>query len=656
MAESSPATGKIEFLQFHQPALKDGAYTIQVTQTLTAGDKIAADNVFQTAPKSFRVAGERYALNPVDVRTVFPPENSGGDHSMVIPHIVLNRSTLPWERFAEEGDNETPWLALLVFNEDEIPRVESSVVPFKQLGGSGKKAPRFPILKREQEADDDRISVIDVPWELLQKLLPSKEELRLLAHVRQARDEAGKLAGPETAVLVANRLPEPGKMTTVHLVSVEGCLEKGAGSFYAAKKAAPADKIRLVTLKSWRFSCEEHKGSFTKIVTALDLKPPYLRLPLEEGEIDPLLDLGGVPTPHSLRDGGRTVSIYRGPLVAYRTDAGSADQITLPAAASDELLSYHQKYGIFDTGYAAAWELGRLLTLRRNRVATELFQWKRNHTRQLHRAEQVLAHPHLPGHQQEPPEAAELQLPDIVENWFDDLRNLKGLPFNYLVPNEAMLPAESLRFFWVDPFWIGALLDGAFSIGRVTSKDHNADRERGAMLQALWARPVTGLLIRSEAVSGWPDLLVNGYDAVISDDAPHPEGKLGLRLERLSAEVLIWLFDGEARTIDIHQKPETLHFGLNIPDERHTGYYKKLRNTAGEEAGLEVSDIPWRGGDPVSRVIDVGAFAGEITKALPGETPPPNPNHPQPAPPAFTSAQFALEMIEGVQNVRFTLG
>jgi hypothetical protein len=28
----------------------------------------------------------------------FPPDGSLGEHSNVLPHIILNRSTLPWER------------------------------------------------------------------------------------------------------------------------------------------------------------------------------------------------------------------------------------------------------------------------------------------------------------------------------------------------------------------------------------------------------------------------------------------------------------------------------------------------------------------------------------------------------------------------------
>ena len=43
---------------------------------------------------------------------------------------------------------------------------------------------------------------------------------------------------------------------------------------------------------------------------------------------------------------------------------------------------------------------------------------------------------------------------------------LQGVPLNYLVPHLQMLKKESLRFFYIDTTWIGALLDGALSIGR----------------------------------------------------------------------------------------------------------------------------------------------------------------------------------------------
>ena len=55
---------------------------------------------------------------------------------------------------------------------------------------------------------------------------------------------------------------------------------------------------------------------------------------------------------------------------------------------------------------------------------------------------------------------------------------LEGIPFHYLVPDERLLPPESLKFFVVDPAWLAALRDGAFSIGRVLPGDRVADKAR----------------------------------------------------------------------------------------------------------------------------------------------------------------------------------
>ncbi len=48
--------------------------------------------------------GERFSLADDDVVAVFPPSGSLGDHADVLSHIILRRSTLPWERTAVRGD------------------------------------------------------------------------------------------------------------------------------------------------------------------------------------------------------------------------------------------------------------------------------------------------------------------------------------------------------------------------------------------------------------------------------------------------------------------------------------------------------------------------------------------------------------------------
>jgi hypothetical protein len=65
------------------------------------------------------VSGERVTLNPQDILAVFPPEGSLGDHSNVLPHLMLKRGTLPWERRADPSSDKAPWLILLLFEDGE---------------------------------------------------------------------------------------------------------------------------------------------------------------------------------------------------------------------------------------------------------------------------------------------------------------------------------------------------------------------------------------------------------------------------------------------------------------------------------------------------------------------------------------------------------
>ena len=132
-------------------------------------------------------------------------------------------------------------------------------------------------------------------------------------------------------------------------------------------------------------------------------------------------------------------------------------------------------------------------------------------------------------------------------------------------------------------------------------------------------------------VSGWPGLLVDGYDA------KQKELTL-LRMDRLSANVLICLFAGKIEAVDIHQKPETIHFGLDKKPEDGS-FYKQLRNQDGElQKDLKIDSIPWKK-DEDKRVVNIQELATDINNRLQF--------------PTFTSAQFALEAIQGVEMVRF---
>jgi len=166
------------------------------------------------------------------------------------------------------------------------------------------------------------------------------------------------------------------------------------------------------------------------------------------------------------------------------------------------------------------------------------------------------------------------------------LRLLMGVPFNTLVPDEDLLPNESIRFFFLDRAWTDALVQGALSVATANSVDR-------AQLEAIYpvvekdvdfaerrirvpggepplggtAGLVTGFLMRSAAVAGWPGMHIRAYaeEPGDNDETVLPESdprriKL-LRLERLAPAVLLALFDGAPSVIHIEEPRQGVQFG-----------------------------------------------------------------------------------------------
>src|SRR6266511_1199872 len=62
-------------------------------------------------------------------------------------------------------------------------------------------------------------------------------------------------------------------------------------------------------------------------------------------------------------------------------------------------------------------------------------------------------------------------IPAELRQWLVRLRLLDGVPFAYLLPDTALLPEESIRWFYVDRRWTDALVQGALAVGTVNSDD-----------------------------------------------------------------------------------------------------------------------------------------------------------------------------------------
>jgi hypothetical protein len=207
-------TTSLTFLDWHKPGLRPGDYTITVEQAVQADSKIPLEK-FPPTTRHFSVLGPRFTLDPQEIQEMFPPPGSLGEHANVLPHMILKRSTLPWERSVRPGPGDTPgdipWLALLLFEEREI---QERTLKLSEL----RTQKDFPDLGPPEtgDHDDDHVTVIDVSKNLLQQLIPTAEALEYLAHVRQNTETKA-----EVAVLIGNRLPTPGGMNIVHLVSLE---------------------------------------------------------------------------------------------------------------------------------------------------------------------------------------------------------------------------------------------------------------------------------------------------------------------------------------------------------------------------------------------------------------------------------------------------
>jgi hypothetical protein len=279
-----------------------------------------------------------------------------------------------------------------------------------------------------------------------------------------------------------------------------------------------------------------------------------------------------------------------------------------------------------------------------------------------------------------------LQLPSVVEAiatltaqdllpvaaWLAQLQMLCKVPFSHLVPDERMLPQNSVRFFFLDQNWLDALVAGAKSVGLESSLDtffYMAMREviddavqqafetyvlnlagtsTGDIAPSSSKEVMTGLLIRSTIVTGYPDLRVNAYKS--SQGNPKGIALKMLRKERLSDTVLLVIFMDVPETIEISEPS----VGLTMGTEDEGNIY--LKNTSGTSMGTRNGTLfPTSGtftkyyrnasstvGDTVLNVANgTGSLASDLRAALRLST--------------FYSSDFALQMLQTPEYFSYSI-
>jgi hypothetical protein len=706
----------VVFIQYDIPPLKAGEYTVTLEQDVNLNTGAP-----YTVTRRFAVTGERFSLNADDVNSVFPPNLANGEFAGVFPHVVFNRRTLPWERTSVISEQSAPWLAVLLFNADEVPPVQAltakALVPVgttitvegSSITGTGTMPANYfasPGMNNLDygETPDDPANMIDIPAALFNAIVPSEQDLLYLAHIRDTetidKTDNKVLDQSQYAVVLGNRIPkDAGATSYAFLVSLENFDNYLPNSDGTGNLPVNTQQVRLICYANWSFTVNDGDQTFKSLLENLNkdengnLGYTSMQFPftgpaptsttvqaalisqanntLTADQAQTLVQngfmMGYTPYTHILRHVGNTVSWFRGPLSPYAV----TEYITVPISAPDAANRYNPETGLFDVSYGAAWQLGLLLALQNSGFASALYNWKKSESASaVVMAEQQIINTKyhelmalegiMQARQTLLQSNADAPPPTFITEWLGKLALLNGVPFNYLVPDERMLPPESLRFFYLDNNWIDCLLDGAFSIGRSTTAEAKKDVAYSAKLMphakrsAKLLRPrkaslmtaenpnnvITGFLLRSAVAGGWPGLEVNGYsDLEGNNEIPK------LRFEHLSTEVMICLFDGEVQMIAIHEPPEALHCGVESGPEGALS--TTLRAVTGNQPGSQIpgaaATITPRADNQTIRV------ANSATTILYTLTHPPI----NEVIPAFTSAEYALEMVKGVVKVDF---
>jgi len=430
MADPNP--GEMILYDDILPPLRDNSYRMSVsTDVVISG----APQPLNSRDVFFNVEGPRFSLSATEVGGVFPPRNGHGAFSESIPHIAILRRTLPWERELDPQNligtpslipntpapqGQVPWLALLLFEEGEYTLLQNQ--PLEQVVPAD-------VFQRLGSPANVTCDAIEASLGLVTSILPSKEELQLLAHVRHVNKEDRELSieGSDGyfAVVMGSRLPNENAKCRACLVSLEErsdlvskdppANEPAFGRFFPGELAVEAARsadtrpaaasaarefavarsrpgvvglgtqffftTRLVLLFSWQFQTIG-TGSFRDLMQGVDVG--LIGKVANPGH-PPLTDTCHLPIAVDDRAGVPERVLYRGPLVPFQLTRDTLG----PYHTADQARRVTPETGAEDVSYACAFETGRLLAAADPRLAQELMRWRREAYKQSARGDSV---------------------------------------------------------------------------------------------------------------------------------------------------------------------------------------------------------------------------------------------------------------------------
>ena len=256
-APPPPPVGEYRLFDRVLGPLPAGNYKIEIEQGF--------DSEQGSVSKFFDVTGPRWGLEATEVHAVFPPRNEqNATTDSYVPFITLQRRSLPWERllllngetpqdfrsYNQMRHNDDwndprkyPWVALLVFTEDELTNGNSlgiykgdeglclvdskNSIPGVFSHWSQSKRDSFGI---DTSMDKMLVDAVRVDTSVLRSIAPRFEELKLLSHARQVNPQDKEQCGSDEdgwfSIVMSNRVLKPDHTYHACLVSLEGRLSE----------------------------------------------------------------------------------------------------------------------------------------------------------------------------------------------------------------------------------------------------------------------------------------------------------------------------------------------------------------------------------------------------------------------------------------------
>lgn len=565
---------------------------------------------------------------------------------------------------------------------------------------------RYPMLRIPATAKDLQVVKQGRTW-LVQDAVQGDLLLELTARKGASVEIQRLILDRELSVLMANRFGqhaiETGKncRNIAMVISLENYLNSESIS---EMHKSGKDWMQLLVLHAWDFYCEPVRINFEE--RSKKLNANALRYPddvLQELKDFHLPSEGYVPVPHTFRNHDRGMSWYRGPLVPVVPQDWSNihltasergfEQGTYVATDADKLLRYHPNEGMLDISYAAAYELGRALSLRQTAYLSHLRQYKKILSRRIKLRETDEQRKHKAGklgvYIQELPYAfvAADEIDEHkqkVQDWLKRLADFSVLPFWYLVPDTRLLPERSVCTFNVDPGWIQALWLGALSLDGRPQATYE-------MLGSCWTTlqdtlPRAGAFLYSDIVWAYPELqtdfrnideakvyVAHGQkdpdDLKISHDS-RTDQEIDVReikkdfedkytdliekhraieitvARQLKPDLMCFFTKAPFDYVSFALPPESLHYGADFNQKEGTNHGTFTKDVKYKGATVATVDVPLQN----SRlgVVKVKALAKSLQVALNENT--------NDAFVAFDSSRFGRFMLEGEPKVEFTVG